>query len=126
MTEFITRKQRKRVESLLRPDEDFILGGVKINHDLCKGCKFCVNCCVASTLEIVEKKCRMIQDQPFCMACADCVARWSSLEPHSVMISLWAGLGGLIDSAAHDCLPIGLPHGAHLPTSPTWPYGIPP
>ncbi len=74
MTEFISKKQRKRVESYLKIDEDITLGGVKIDHDLCKGCKFCVKCCAASALEIVEKKSRMVIDQPFCMACADCVA----------------------------------------------------
>ncbi len=74
MTEFLTKKERKRVESFLKIGEDVILGSVKIDHDLCKGCKFCAKSCPAAVLEIIEKKCRMVEILPMCMSCGCCVA----------------------------------------------------
>lgn len=74
MTEFIPQKGRKRVENYLKVGEDIILGAVKIDHSLCKACRFCVECCAAASLEIVDKKSRMVTDMPMCMACGDCVA----------------------------------------------------
>jgi len=75
MPEFITRQDKKIIESFHKIGEDVILGAVKIDQEKCKGCGFCTKCCAAGALEVtVDKKCRMITDLPFCMSCGDCVA----------------------------------------------------
>jgi len=74
MPEYMTKKNRKKVESLNKIGEDVILGEVKINNKKCTGCTSCVNACAASALEVVNKKARMVEVLPMCMGCGDCVA----------------------------------------------------
>ena len=74
MPEYMTRKDRKKIESFHKIGEDVTLGAVIIDRNKCKGCGFCVKACAASCLELKDKKCRMVLDLPFCMSCGDCVA----------------------------------------------------
>ena len=74
MPEYMTRKDKRRIESFLKLGEDVTLGTVIIDHDKCKGCELCAKACAASCLEVVDKKSRMVEDLPFCMSCGDCVA----------------------------------------------------
>lgn len=74
MPEYLTKKDRKKIESFKKIGEDVILGEVKINAKKCTGCQSCVHACAASALEVVEKKARMIEVLPMCMGCGDCVA----------------------------------------------------
>jgi len=75
MPEYLTRKDKKVIESYHKIGEDMVLGVVVIDRDKCKGCASCTKCCAAGALEIdVDKKCRMVPDLPFCMSCGDCVA----------------------------------------------------
>jgi ferredoxin len=78
MPEFLTRSDRKRIESFHKIDVDVVLGEVKIDHDNCKGCGLCVGSCAASALELTgerkARKSRMVDELPFCMSCGDCVA----------------------------------------------------
>jgi len=78
MPEFLTRRDRRRIESFHKIGEDVVLGEVKIDHDKCKGCGLCVGCCAASALELAgerkARKSRMVDELPFCMSCGDCVA----------------------------------------------------
>ncbi len=74
MPEFLSWKQRAKIESFTRIGEEVILGRVKINLEKCRGCEFCVNACPASCLEIVDKKARVNEELPYCMSCGDCVA----------------------------------------------------
>lgn len=74
MKETVSRSPWRRVESFLRIGEDVVLGKVEIRQDACTGCGFCVQACPANSLEVVEKKARMLLDQPLCMSCGDCAA----------------------------------------------------
>jgi len=44
---------------------------LKLNTELCNGCKMCVNVCPHSVFEIVDKKAR-IRDIDDCMECGAC------------------------------------------------------
>jgi len=72
MTESLTRKQRRRIESFLRIGEDVILGKVVIDEERCTGCGFCVKACPSNALEVLDKKARMAKDQPLCFSCGNC------------------------------------------------------
>jgi heterodisulfide reductase subunit A-like polyferredoxin len=74
MPEFITRKDKRKIENFERIGEDVELGKVVINREKCTGCGLCVKACAAATLEVVDKKCRMIEDRSFCVSCGDCAA----------------------------------------------------
>jgi len=74
MPEFLTRKDKKKIENFLKIGEDVLLGKVEIDQDKCNGCGFCSKACAAAALEVVDKKCRLVLDLPFCMGCGDCVA----------------------------------------------------
>ncbi len=74
MPQFITRKDRKSIESFLKLGTDMTMGAVLIDQDKCNGCKICTFACAASCLEVVDKKCRMVTDLPVCISCGDCVA----------------------------------------------------
>lgn len=74
MPEYLTRKDRKEIESFHHIGRDVTLGKVIINQEKCKGCGLCTKCCAAASLELADKKARMVQDLPFCMSCGDCVA----------------------------------------------------
>jgi len=74
MPENISRKERKKIESFHRQGEDINLGVVLIDQELCNGCGVCTRACAAACLEVVDKKCRMVDEFPFCMSCGDCVA----------------------------------------------------
>jgi len=74
MPEFIKFKDRLAIEDFRKIGVDVILGSVEIDNDKCIGCKLCSKACAAAALEIVDKKCKVVDDLPFCMACGDCVA----------------------------------------------------
>ena len=78
MPEFLTKRDRRRIESFHRIGADVVLGEVRIDHDKCKGCGLCVGCCPASALELAgerkARKSRMVDESPFCMSCGDCAA----------------------------------------------------
>jgi ferredoxin len=74
MPEYLTRKDKTRVESYNRLGEDMILGKVVIDQDKCTGCGLCVGACAASAIELEDKKARMVKDFPACISCGDCVA----------------------------------------------------
>jgi heterodisulfide reductase subunit A-like polyferredoxin len=74
MPEFMTRKDRRRIESFKRAGEDVELGKVVIDIEKCTGCGSCIKACAAACLEVVDKKCRMVEERPFCMSCGDCAA----------------------------------------------------
>jgi NAD-dependent dihydropyrimidine dehydrogenase PreA subunit len=44
---------------------------LKLNHELCNGCKMCLNVCPHAVFEIVGKKAR-IRDLDDCMECGAC------------------------------------------------------
>ncbi len=69
-----TLKKRTRVESFSRLGKDVSFGAVRIDREVCDGCGYCLKPCPANVLEIVDKKCRMVETMPFCIACGDCVA----------------------------------------------------
>jgi len=62
------------VESFLRIGEDVVLGRVEVRTEACTGCGFCVRACPAHSLEVADRKARMLQEEPLCMSCGDCVA----------------------------------------------------
>ncbi len=74
MTETVSRTPWRKVESFLRIGEDVVLGQVRIRQEDCSGCGFCVKACPANSLEVVDKKARMLEEQPLCMSCGDCAA----------------------------------------------------
>ena len=74
MPEFITWKDRRRVESFKRIGEDVILGEVQIDLDKCTGCGSCVNACPSGSLEVKEKKAKVTEILPLCFNCGNCTA----------------------------------------------------
>jgi len=74
MTEYLTKKDKKRVESFLRVGEEIVLGKVRVDPGKCTGCGFCVHACAASALEVVDLISRMVEELPQCIGCGDCVA----------------------------------------------------
>ena len=62
------------MESFQRIGEDVTLGRVQVAGDKCNGCSFCVQACPANSLELEDKKARMVEADPLCMSCGDCVA----------------------------------------------------
>jgi len=74
MTDKVSRSPWRRVESFLRIGEDVLLGKVEIRQEACTGCGFCAQACPANSLEVANRKARMLQEQPLCMSCGDCVA----------------------------------------------------
>lgn len=74
MPEFITKKDRRKIESFKGIGEDIDLGKVVVDIDKCTGCGLCIKACAAACLEVVDKKCRMVEELPFCMSCGDCLA----------------------------------------------------
>lgn len=74
MPERISFKNRRRIESFSRLGKDVSFGAVRIDAEACDGCGYCLKPCPANVLEIVGKKCRMVEEMPFCIACGDCAA----------------------------------------------------
>jgi ferredoxin len=74
MPEFLTWKDRRKVESFRRIGEDLILGQVTIELDQCTGCGSCVNACPAASLEVKDKKAKMTEVFPMCFSCGNCTA----------------------------------------------------
>ena len=74
MPEHISIGNRGKIESFTRIGEDVTLGVVVVDHDKCKGCGLCADACPASSLELVDKKSRMVEVLPVCMSCGDCIA----------------------------------------------------
>ncbi|OGP57555.1 MAG: hypothetical protein A2V67_17480 [Deltaproteobacteria bacterium RBG_13_61_14] len=74
MPEFLTWKDRRKVESFLRVGEDLILGEVAIELDKCNGCGFCISACPAGALEVKDKKAKMTEEFPMCFSCGNCTA----------------------------------------------------
>ena len=74
MSESISRFRWRRVESFLRIGEDVVLGKIRVDPERCSGCASCVHACPAHSLELADRKARMLEEQPLCMSCGDCVA----------------------------------------------------
>lgn len=74
MPEFLTWKDRRKVESFRRVGEDLILGEVAIDREKCTGCGSCVSVCPADSLEVKEKKAKMTEVFPMCFSCGNCTA----------------------------------------------------
>jgi formate hydrogenlyase subunit 6/NADH:ubiquinone oxidoreductase subunit I len=78
MPEFLSRNEKKTIESFLKVGEDVVFGVVETDPDRCIGCGMCVGACAAGVLELVgekkEKKSKMVDELPFCFSCGDCVA----------------------------------------------------
>ena len=75
MPEFLTLRDRlKRVESFHRIGRDVELGQVLTDLEKCSGCGICAAICPSKALEVVDKKCRMVEVMPLCVSCGDCTA----------------------------------------------------
>jgi ferredoxin len=74
MPEYLTRKDRRKIESYNKIGQDILLGAVRIDQEKCTGCGLCVGACAAGALKLVDKKARMDEVLPACMSCGDCVA----------------------------------------------------
>jgi len=75
MPEFINLKERRKIESYLKIGEDIILAEISINRGKCKGCGSCIETCVARSIELVDKKARLVTSEtPLCVGCGDCAA----------------------------------------------------
>lgn len=74
MPEHLKWSETMSVESFLKIGEDVIIGEVSIDLDKCQGCGYCVRACAADSIELKDKKARMIEVLPMCMACGDCMA----------------------------------------------------
>ncbi len=73
------------------PGVEWIQGAgdfIKINEKKCKGCRYCVNVCLAECFEIVDKKAR-VKTLEKCMECASC---WY-VCPEDAIIFTWP-IGG--------------------------------
>ncbi len=74
MPEFLTFSDRRVIESYMNVGKDILLGEVRVDQEACKGCTLCVSACAAASLELVDKKARMVTENPACMSCGDCAA----------------------------------------------------
>ncbi len=74
MTQYLTFREKFKIESFLKIGEDVELGEVEIDGEKCSGCGYCIRACAASAIELVNKTARMVEDLPFCISCGDCVA----------------------------------------------------
>ena len=74
MPEHLKLMDRLKIESFRKLGKDVILGVVEIDREKCRGCGLCVGACAASSLEVKDKKAKMIDVLPACMSCGDCVA----------------------------------------------------
>ena len=74
MSEHLTIKKRIFIESFNKLGRDVTFGVVVIDQSTCDGCGYCIKPCPAHTLEVVNKKARMVEELPFCISCGDCVA----------------------------------------------------
>jgi len=74
MPEYLRWKDRIKIESFQKLGDDFVMGKVAIDQDSCSGCGLCVPACMPRSIEMVNKKARMVTDLPLCMDCGDCVA----------------------------------------------------
>jgi len=74
MPEFISFRERLRIESFNRLGRDVVLGVVEIDPARCTGCGYCVRACAAGSLELHDKKARQNPAEPICHACANCAA----------------------------------------------------
>jgi len=84
MPERLSLAQRMRVEDLRPGSPDVRFGAVAIDPELCHGCGYCVRACPANTIELHEKKARMVPVLPMCMACGDCTA---TCPEHAITIT---------------------------------------
>lgn len=74
MTQYLTFREKFKIESFHKLGEDVELGEVVFDAEKCSGCGYCAAACAAKAIELVDKKARMVKDLPFCMSCGDCVA----------------------------------------------------
>ncbi len=76
MPEYLTWKDKRKVENFLDMDGSVQIGLVKIDAEKCTGCGFCTKACAASFLVVKDKKCQIDEDYVLqaCIACGDCVA----------------------------------------------------
>jgi ferredoxin len=76
MPEYMTWKDRRKVENFLDMENSAQLGLVEINTEKCTGCGHCTKACAASFLVVKDKKCQLNLDivPAACISCGDCVA----------------------------------------------------
>jgi ferredoxin len=74
MPEQFNSSDRNKVESFFNVGTDIIPGIVKIDPEKCIGCGLCAGACATGVLEVINKKARMVEEMPICLACADCIA----------------------------------------------------
>jgi len=75
MTQYLTFRERLKIESFLKIGEDVELGEVVIDGEKCTGCGHCAAACAASAIEVTDKTARLlVEGLPMCMSCGDCVA----------------------------------------------------
>jgi len=55
-------------------EEHIRFGWLEFALEKCTGCKMCAKICPSCTLEVVNKKVKMVDDLPQCIACGDCMA----------------------------------------------------
>jgi indolepyruvate ferredoxin oxidoreductase alpha subunit len=66
---------------LLRQKQDAI--PVRVNHDACVGCKFCINFFNCPGLVFDEAKKKAVIDERFCVSCGVC----RNVCPHGAIVS---------------------------------------
>jgi ferredoxin len=73
----LSLKERLKLSAYDNPDH-CMMAKVAIDYEKCNGCGMCVAVCVAAALEMhgtgKEKRPRMTEGNPPCVACNDCMA----------------------------------------------------
>ena len=73
----LSLKERLKIPAYDNPDH-CMMAKVTIDYERCNGCGMCVAACVAAALEMQgkgkERRPRMAEGNPPCVACNDCMA----------------------------------------------------